>query len=257
MSPAKGRDRGAMVLLILALGLVGTAGWFLSGMHGLQQLGKPGVKLVQRAVFDENGSIVASNAIEFPIELPGYVGTNLPLGRIELDWLPKDTTYGRTGYRGTDGFHMVFSGVLMGTDRTSIHKPEYCLTGQGFRVESQQEMLITIKEPVPYQLPVMKMVTTRETKMPDGSVDRLRALYVYWFVADGRLSADHNKRMISMAWDLVRTGVMQRWAYISCLSYCEVGEEDKLFARMSELIAATVPHFQLTTGTPVQLAAQP
>jgi hypothetical protein len=252
----KPKATGARVLLIAGLTVVLAAGWFLSRMHGMQRLGQPAVKLVTREVFDENGEVVANTAIDLPTDLPGYQATNLPLGRIELNWLPKDTTYGRTAYTAPDGFRALLGAVLMGRDRTSIHKPEYCLVGQGFTVDSQTLTHIPISAPIRYELPVMKMVTTRETKLPDGTVLRSRALYVYWFVADQRLSADHNKRMLTMAWDLVTTGVMQRWAYISCLGECEFGQEEKLFARMAELIAAAVPKFQLTTGEPGQMAGK-
>ncbi len=249
------RTKSAVPALLVGLILIGSTGWFLSRMKGMQRLGNPGVKVVRADLRGETGDVVATNAVPLPLNVSGYHATNLPITRTELDWLPKDTTYGRVGYIADDGFRMVMSAVLMGSDRTSIHKPEYCLVGQGFKIDSQSAVRIPVMSPVPYELPVMKMVTTRETKLPDGSVVRTRGLYVFWFVADGRLSADHNQRMLSMAWDLVTTGVLQRWAYIACLAECEVGQEDALFARMSGLIAAAVPHFQLATGKPVQTAA--
>jgi hypothetical protein len=44
---------------------------------------------------------------------------------------------------------------------------------------------------------------------------------------------------------LVSTGILQRWAYISCLSICAPGQEDATFERMKTFIAAAVPEFQL------------
>jgi len=49
-----------------------------------------------------------------------------------------------------------------------------------------------------------------------------------------------------MARDLIRTGVLQRWAYVSYLAICEPGQEDATFERMKTFIAASVPEFQLT-----------
>lgn len=238
----------APVLAVVAL-IVGTA-VFLSRFEGMRRVGQPGVKVVAQNLYDEGGTLVATNAVYLPDDLPGYLSTNVPLSRSELDWLPKDTTFGRAFYLGTNGFGAMLSAVLMGVDRTSIHKPEYCLVGQGFRVDSQTITRVAIREPVPYDLPVMKMVTSRETKLPDGSVLRRRVLYVYWFVADGRLSADHNKRMVSMAMDLVLTGVLQRWAYIACMAECQPGNEDAVYAQMERLIAAAVPRFHLAPETP-------
>jgi hypothetical protein len=90
-----------------------------------------------------------------------------------------------------------------------------------------------------------------------GVRGRARALYVFWFVADGQLTADHNERMLWMARDLLMTGVLQRWAYVSCVSYCQPGQEEAAFARMSELIGAAVPRFQLTAGAPGRMARNP
>ena len=60
--------------------------------------------------------------------------------------------------------------------------------------------------------------------------------------------------MLSMARDLLTTGVLQRWAYISCLVEGDLGNDELLFARVSKLVAAAVPRFQLATGTAVRLA---
>jgi hypothetical protein len=248
MSALHPKSSNAWMVAALALALMAGAGVLLARMQTAQRLGPPGVKLEAREVFNDSGKVFATNAVYFPPDLPGYRSTNPPISQVEIDWLPKDTTFGRATYLSSNGFQATMNAVLMGADRTSIHKPEYCLVGQGFHVDSQQEGTIRIQEPVPYDLPILKMLTSREEKLPDGSISRIRAVYIYWFVADGRLAADHNKRMLSMATDMLRTGVLQRWAYISCLSIGPIGQEDQISAEMEKLIAAAVPRFQLTTG---------
>jgi hypothetical protein len=44
----------------------------------------------------------------------------------------------------------------------------------------------------------------------------------------------------------LRTGVLQRWAYVTCFSVCQPGQEEATFNRMKEFLAAAVPEFQLT-----------
>jgi hypothetical protein len=56
--------------------------------------------------------------------------------------------------------------------------------------------------------------------------------------------------MKQFALHLLRTGVLQRWAYVSYFSACEPGQEDATFARMEKLIAASVPEFQLPPPGP-------
>jgi hypothetical protein len=48
-----------------------------------------------------------------------------------------------------------------------------------------------------------------------------------------------------MARDLFRTGILQRWASISYFAACAPGQEEATFKRIKQLIAASVPEFQL------------
>ena len=45
-------------------------------------------------------------------------------------------------------------------------------------------------------------------------------VYVFWFVADNAYTARHGQRMWWMAREMMRTGVLQRWAYVSCFAAC-------------------------------------
>lgn len=252
-----GSSRAARVAAAVMFLCMVATGIFLGRLGDIQRLGAPGVEVARQDVYDENGKVAATNAIRLPLTLPRYASTNLPISQVELNWLPRDTTYGRMLYQASNGMQILMSGVLMGTDRTSIHKPEYCLVGQGLKIDRQEVASIRIEEPVPYDLPVMKMICSREVKLADGTTTKQGALYVYWFVADGQLSADHNKRMMRMAWDLVTTGVLQRWAYISCFAYANPGEEEAVYAQITDLIRASVPKFQRATGEPIRLAREP
>jgi hypothetical protein len=171
--------------------------------------------------------------------------------------LPKDTTYAQRTYEAPDRFWILVNVVLMGRDRTSIHKPDYCLAGQGFRTQSIEQDTVTIQEPHPYTLPVVKMVVRREVVAPNGVKTQQSALYVYWFVADEQVTADHNQRMWWMARDLVTRGVLQRWAYVACFAPCVAGQEDVAYARMREWIVAAVPRFQSAPATDVSLSRNP
>jgi hypothetical protein len=101
--------------------------------------------------------------------------------------------------------------------------------------------------PYPYELPVIKLTATREI-LQDGQRLTVRGVYVYWYVAEGALSADASgfERMWLMGRELLRAGTLQRWAYISYFSVCPPGEEEAALARIKRLMAASVPEFQLT-----------
>ena len=114
--------------------------------------------------------------------------------------------------------------VLMGTDRTSIHKPQFCLRGSGWDIDTGNSTfdVIHVERPHPYDLPVMKLLNTRDGVV-NGQPTKIRGIYVYWFVADHDLTADHWTRMRKMATHLLRTGELERWAYVSCLGVCLPG----------------------------------
>jgi hypothetical protein len=199
---------------------------------------------------------VGTHSVYLPPRVLNYDSEPQPVTDVVLNWLPKDTTYGQRMYKSPDGFVAVINAVLMGSDRTSIHKPEYCLAGTGWGIVDKQVTSIPIAEPHAYDLPVMKFLTRREDPAPNGGKVERRGVYVFWFVADNQLSADHMQRMIWMARDMIRTGVLQRWAYIACFAPCAPGQEEATFNRLKDLIAASVPHFQLATGAPTRLAGK-
>jgi len=244
-------------LVAVTLGLMAVTAVLLNRLQAAQKLGQPGVEVVAHKLFDENGDLAATNAVFLPERVLNMEGKDQPITQVELNWLPRDTTYGRRLYEAPDGFTAQLTVVLMGSDRTSIHKPEQCLTGQGLPIDRDEALTIPILDPHAYELPVKKLTATRQSTTATGEKIQQRALYVYWFVADGELTASHNQRMKSMARHLVTRGELQRWAYVSCLAYCPPGHEAAAYARMEELIAAAVPQFQLASGPARVLASKP
>src|SRR6266516_426168 len=230
----------------LAMGLMGLAALGLNRLQGLQRLGTPGVKLIPSDVHREDGVLIGTNTVALPQRVANFQSKDQPIAKVVTDWLPKDTVFAQRLYEGPDRFQMLVNVVLMGSDRTSIHKPEYCLAGQGFRTEKVEHDTVPIAEPYPYSLPGRKMAVRRGLTAPNGVMVPQSALYVFWFVAQQELTADHNQRMWWMARDLLTRGVLQRWAYVSCFSVCLPGQEQAAYARMREWIAAAVPCFQMS-----------
>jgi hypothetical protein len=231
------------VLTSLVVLIAGSAG-FLRYLKANQKLGTPGVKIVP-----------APTANGFQVRLPeqvlDYVSEPLNLSPEELGALPKDTTFGRRRYLAKDGPGLnetLVTVVLMGRDRTSIHKPQFCLPGQGWTIDRAETASVRVAKPHPYDLPVMKLTTSRTGTTPGGQIVNLRGVYLYWFVADNKLTEYHWERMWWMARDLIRTGVLQRWAYVTVFSACYPGQEDATFESMKRFISASVPEFQLAAG---------
>jgi len=234
------------ILIAFAI-MVGVTGFFLGGLQSSLKLGQPGLKLVAEELFDENKKLAATNAVFLPPQVGQFNSTPLEVTRMELDWLPADTTYGRKRYTAPNQFVADVSVVLMGRDRTSIHKPQYCLTGQGFKIEQTERDRLVISKPQPYELPVMKL-TTRKLLLHEGQRIEAVGIYVYWFVSEDQLTEDHLTRMWWMARDMVQTGTLKRWAYVTVFSLCHPGQEQATYDRMKAFITEAVPAFQTTAG---------
>jgi len=91
------------------------------------------------------------------------------------------------------------------------------------------------------------LVPPRQVLM-DGRYQTIRGIDVYWFVAEDQLTGSHWVRMRNSATHLLRTGELQRWAFVFCFTTCRPGEEKATYEHMCKFLAASVPEFQLTAG---------
>lgn len=252
----KAADAQTIRVFTVVFALLACTALFLGTWKKHQRLGEPGVKVVAEPLHGvdpeaeeaERVFLVGTNQVYLPQYVLDYRCVTNPVTRQVYDWLPKDTVYGQQRYVGTDGYFLDAFVVLMGADRTSIHKPQYCLTGSGWRIVSQEEDTIAMNRPVPYELPVMKLTAARTHKTADGGELELGGAFVYWFVSEDKLTARHNERMWWMARDLLTKAELQRWAYIAVFAPCPKGQEEAAFRRVEEFIQIAVPEFQTTTG---------
>jgi hypothetical protein len=239
-------NRSVVQIFIVFALLVGLTAAVLVRVRTRLNLGKPGVKIVAVPLYDPESNLVASSSVYLPSKVANFSSTLEPVTKPELQMLPPDTIFGRRLYTAPDHFTIGASVVLMGTDRTSIHKPQYCLVGQGEAIMQSEVVTIPMTKPFPYDLNVMKLTTRSQRSISKGHVITLSGMYIYWFVADGELTPLHGQRMWWMAKDMLATGVLQRWAYISYFARCMPGKEDELFSRMKAFITDIVPEIQTT-----------
>lgn len=228
------------IVVIAALVLMAAAAVLLRQLQTHQKLGQPAVK---------TSPIPGSQRlqVDLPQNVLDYTSEVVEVDKLTLDTLPQDTSFGARRYTAPDGFGLLLNVVLMGSDRTSIHKTEFCMEGSGWRINRSVsgETKVRVDRPFPYDLPVMKYITSREAEV-NGRKATYYGVYVAWFVADkDEYTAQHTQRMWWLARDLIWTGVLQRWALVSYFSVCAPGQEDATFERMKKFITASVPEFQL------------
>jgi hypothetical protein len=236
------------LVLAAALGMMAATGSYLEIIHGHTRLGAPGVKVGPGLLFDEKKQVVARQCVLLPDVVLGIKGTPLPITHGELEGLPKDTTFGRKQYRGKNNFTVVTSVVLMGTDRTSIHDPHFCLEAAAWHIEQTDLVHLPIDRPHPYEVPALRVTASgmalNELKQPM----HVRGIYVYWFVTDDKITSGQGTRMWSLAKTMLEKRELERWAYISYFTTCLPGREQATFQELEQFIRASAPEFQTVAG---------
>ena len=142
----------------------------------------------------------------------------------EAQLLPPDTGMLKQSYRNPEGEKVNVSIVLSGNERGSIHRPEVCLTGQGWDLESKEVAEVQLEGREPLDVMVLHLKRTAS----GGSVmaGEMKTYYAYWFVGKDRETPYHLMRMFLMATDRVTRNVAHRWAYISLSGPRKSNSED-------------------------------
>ena len=243
-------NRRALHLVLAALAMVAGTGLLLLQLKTRQRLGMPGVRVTNVPLLGEKGLSGRTNSAALPSDLQGYSFQTTPVTDLELKTLPSDTTFGRGLYTAADySLEAQVSVVLMGSDRTSIHRPEYCLEGQGWRILRRTQAEIPMSGAMRAPMPVQRFDSTA-TWNRNGVRRQIGGVYVFYFVADGQRTASHWERQWRMIRSLVLENELQRWAYVSFFTVCEPGDEDAAFAKLSRLIAACAPRLETASAAP-------
>ena len=206
-------------------------------------------RLDARQVSPRVGVKLAADGLN-PVALPNYLGLDWAGQRaevtaIEREVLPSDTGFSRSNYVSLrDRNQSVFlSIVLSGRDRTSIHRPEVCLVGQGWTIKDRE--IRSFQWPGRNDLTVSATVLhiEREFTNNKGQKVRVPALFAYWFVGADKTVATSWERVLDTSMDRLLHLQSHRWAYVIVQTHALDGEPAAL-ARMQEVLNQTLPAFQ-------------
>lgn len=228
----EGRAQGPWAALAVLLAAVATAGF----THRLDDL----------PIRTGTGVRLAADGRN-PVELPAFIGTEwigrrIEVSSVEREILPPDTGFSRKVYVDVADSRrqVLLSIVLSGRDRSSIHRPELCVEGQGWTIKDSFVHRFQGLPPAGSELPSTVLRLERSSTKAGRPAP---ALVAYWFVSSEQVVASHWERMLQGAWVRLRHGRADRWAYVLVQTGAEDGEEAAL-ARIRELLGATVPVFQ-------------
>lgn len=210
------------------------------------------------------GGKEAGVVMRLPPRVGLLLGTSRPPDKTELDVLPTDTEFAKMTYvtdtrdpLERDIAHV--SVVLSGAESRSIHRPEVCLTGQGWTITSARVVPVEISSG--RTLLVKDLAISGTFPASNGEAKQVQAHYVYWFTGTDVTTPSHFTRLWRSTWDAVLHNVNHRWAYSSVMACVtenldpamsgERRRTDEETRRLiSYLIQQLVPQFQKDFLTP-------
>lgn len=195
--------------------------------------------------------IQLSENLRDPVSLPEFLsvdwyGRDVEVSPIEKEILPEDTGFSRKVYFNllNSNKQVFYSIVLSGKNRGSIHRPELCLVGQGWTIKNKKVREFDLPLLKGGKLPATILEIEKVPSSREGDGKAIPGLFAYWFVSGDSIVASTWQRHIKLAKDRLFRFKTHRWAYVFAQTTTEDGEEAGM-ARLQEVIALTVPEFQL------------
>lgn len=189
--------------------------------------------------------------LELPETIPGHTGHHREPGEKELEWLPEDTGILKRLYQPVDSespYEWISATlILSGNDPRSLHRPEVCLDGQGWRIIKREVVELDVDG---QPLEVMDYWLERTEKDEDGELFYIRTHYVYWWIGKSRSTPHDWQRILYTDLDNLLRNVNNRWGYPSVMVQVDPTIPDQAQAhreaqeRAYEFIRNYAPVFQ-------------
>jgi hypothetical protein len=163
------------------------------------------------------GSLVAASnrsqglgATGVNMQLPDVVDDSLGFDssfETERRILPTGTEFAKKEYVNFSRSPVTCEIVLSGPQKSSIHRAQVCLVGQGWTILEDQPVILTLSDRRTQRIRLLTL-----SRVEDGK--QLFGYYLYWFVGADRTTDDTFARIFLSSWDLLTRGVNHRWAYV-------------------------------------------
>jgi hypothetical protein len=235
---------GLMVLTSLALAY--TVDVNMTGEAGIQvalpeSIGDWEGETIRYCQNPEHRRTYLMSELEDPDVCPGCEGELYMMTIDERRILPSDTVILKKYYQQPEVPAVTASIVLSGADRSSIHRPQLCLTGQGQEIIREWVHEVPLPGRKPLKVVVLDML--RRGTGPDGEPFANQFYYAYWFVGKGRETHSHLMRMFWMGADRILFNTAHRWAYISVSGTRD--DADAYVADIDRFIQSMYPEMQM------------
>lgn len=145
--------------------------------------------------------------MNLPDKVGNYLGFDTEIDPRERFILPGDTEFAKKRYEGFDLPEITTEIVLTGAQRQSIHRPQVCLVGQGWKIQKEEPLLVALADGGAQKVRKLTLVRVQNGVQIEG-------YFIYWFVGRDKTTDDHVERIILTSWDRIVHRVNHRWAYV-------------------------------------------
>jgi exosortase len=180
--------------------------------------------------------------LHLPDVVDDYLGFDSSF-EAERRLLPTGTEFAKKQYVSSSRSPVTCEIVLSGPQKSSIHRAQVCLVGQGWTVLRDEPVVLTLSDRRTQRIRFLTL-----SRVLDGTP--IFGYYLYWFVGADRTTDDTFTRICLTSWDLFTRGVNHRWAYVMVDSLLapdlDDSEEAKqaLIKRLTKFAADIIPIIQ-------------
>lgn len=159
--------------------------------------------------------------------------------------LDPDTMLMRRQYTNSTHGVLALTVVVNPTNANSIHRPQTCIYGQGYRIIRQREVAVPLSAISSMKLTVLEL--GRQVRSGGGQTSEAGSYLAYWFIDRNRQTPSHSALTMNLITDRLFRGKVSRWAYVTVSSEWNISEQTFL-VQLHDLLKNVVPTLHAGTS---------
>lgn len=188
--------------------------------------------------------------MQLPETFDEFEAEDIGMTSIEKQAFDEGVEMTRSLYKSPRGRQFICTLVLSGPIKRSLHRPEICMPGQGWKIERSEIIKLRTDDGRVQEATLLYLF--KEHKSEDGRRMRTRAYNVYWYVGYDVATPSYTNHVILSHRDSVFRNINHRWGMASLFVVNPsrpVGQSDPLSsiataAFITEIGGAMLPYVQ-------------
>ncbi len=155
-----------------------------------------------------------------PQSFGGYWGQDIPPSSAEIEQLINNgVELSRFSYTSPSDPPAMATVIIGGPEGRTLHRPEVCLPGQGWRINSTRKTSLDLGLPGIPPIDATLLSLIRQSPNPDGSITSQVGYNLYWYIGHDRMAASYNEHIARSLFDSVFRNVNHRWSMVSLFHF--------------------------------------